>query len=61
MRLMQEWTGEFIEQSQRELKAMVNDWKYDFGADDRECSTMLLWMAIKLNPGLGDKIDLNSL
>ena len=58
---MQEWTGEFIEQSQRELKAMVNDWKYDFGADDRECSTMLLWMAIKLNPDLAKQVDLDSL
>lgn len=58
---MQEWTGEFIEQSQRELKAMVNDWKYDFGADDRECSTMLLWMAIKLNPALAEKVDLDSI
>ena len=58
---MQEWTGEFIEQSQRELKAMVCDWKYDFGADDRECSTMLLWMAIKLNPDLAKQVDLDSL
>ena len=58
---MQEWTGEFIEQSQRELQAMVGDWKYDFGADDRECSTMLLWMAIKLNPDLAKQVDLDSL
>ena len=57
---MQEWTGEFIEQSQRELNAMVSDWKYDFGADDRECSTMLLWMAIKLNPELAKQVDLDS-
>ena len=57
---MQEWTGEFIEQSQRELKAMVSDWKYDFGADDRECSTMLLWMAIKLNPDLAKQVALDS-
>ena len=58
---MQEWTGEFIEQSQRDLKSIVSDWKYDFGADDRECSTMLLWMAIKLNPDLAKQIDLDSL
>ncbi|EAU73507.1 hypothetical protein [Synechococcus sp. RS9916] len=58
---MQEWTGEFIEHSQRELKAMVGDWKYDFGADDRECSMMLLWMAIKLNPDLAKQVDLDSL
>ena len=58
---MQEWTGEFIEQSQRELKSIVSDWKYDFCADDRECSTMLLWMAIKLNPDLAKQVDLDSL
>ena len=49
---MEEWTEEFITNSQRELVAMVNDWKYDYGADDRECSTMLLWMLIKLNPDI---------
>ena len=49
---MEEWTEEFITDSQRELVAMVNDWKYDYGADDRECSTMLLWMLIKLNPDI---------
>ena len=29
---------------------MVADWKYDYGVSDRDCSTMLLWMLIKLNP-----------
>jgi len=49
---LEEWTEEFITNSQRELVAMVNDWKYDYGANDRECSTMLLWMLIKLNPDI---------
>ncbi|MFL2512794.1 MAG: hypothetical protein ACJ0GY_06900 [Synechococcus sp.] len=29
---------------------MVKDWKYDYGADDKACSAMLLWMVLKLNP-----------
>mgnify|MGYP006216918517 FL=1 len=29
---------------------MVADWKYDYGVSDRDCSAMLLWMLIKLNP-----------
>ena len=29
---------------------MVKDWKYEYGADDRECSVTLLWMVQKLNP-----------
>ena len=34
---------------------MVADWKYDYGVRDRDCSAMLLWMLIKLNPDA--KID----
>ena len=45
-----EWTDEFITHAQHELKAMVNDRKYDYWADDRACVAMLLWMALKLNP-----------
>ena len=47
---MQEWTDEFITNAQQELTAMVKDWKYDYGADDRACSAMLLWMVLRLNP-----------
>ena len=47
---MQEWTDEFITNAQLELTAMVKDWKYDYGADDRACSAMLLWMVLRLNP-----------
>ena len=47
---MQEWNDEFITQAQHELKGMVADWKYDYCVSDRECSAMLLWMLIKLNP-----------
>ena len=47
---MQEWNDEFIAQAQDELKAMVADWKYDFGVSDRDCSALLLWMLIRLNP-----------
>ena len=53
--MVQEWNDEFITQAQVELKEMVADWKYDYGVSDRECSAMLLWMLIKLNPGA--KID----
>ena len=55
---MEEWTSEFIQAAQAELTSMVSDWKYDYGADDRECSTMLLWMAVRLNPVLAAKFDL---
>ena len=34
---------------------VVADWKYDYGVSDRDCSAMLLWMLIKLNPDA--KID----
>ena len=37
---------------------MVSDWKYDYGANDRECSTILLWIAVRLNPVLAAKFDL---
>ena len=49
-RSVQEWNDEFITQAQEELKGMVADWKYDYGVSDRDCSAMLLWMLIKLNP-----------
>ena len=48
--LMEEWTDEFIIHAQQELTGMVEDWKYDYGADDRACVAMLLWMVLKLNP-----------
>ena len=48
--LMEEWTDEFITHAQQELTGMVEDWKYDYGADDRACVAMLLWMVLKLNP-----------
>ena len=48
--MVQEWNDEFITQAQLELKGIVGDWKYDYGVSDRECSAMLLWMLIKLNP-----------
>ena len=47
---MEEWTDEFITSAQQELTGMVEDWKYDYGADDRACVAMLLWMVLKLNP-----------
>ena len=48
--MVQEWNDEFITQAQHELKGMVSDWKYDYGVSDQDCSAMLLWMLIKLNP-----------
>ena len=48
--MAQEWNEEFIAQAQHELKAMIADWKYDYGVTDRDCSAMLLWMLIRLNP-----------
>ena len=53
--MAQEWNDEFINQAQHELKAMIADWKYDYGVSDRDCSALLLWMLIKLNPDA--KID----
>lgn len=47
---MREWTDEVITDAQQELVGMVNDWEYDYGADDKACSAMLLWMVLKLNP-----------
>ena len=58
---MEEWTDEFIGKAQSELKAVVADWKYDYGASDEECATMMLWMAMTLTPELGQRIDLDSL
>ena len=48
--MVQEWNDEFITQAQHELKGIVADWKYDYGVSDRDCSAMLLWMLIKINP-----------
>ena len=53
--MVQELNDEFITQAQHELKGMVDDWKYDYGVSNRECSAILLWMLIKLNPDA--KID----
>ena len=39
---MEEWTDEFIAKAQSELKVVVADWKYDYGASDEECATMLV-------------------
>ena len=47
---MNEWTDEFISQAQHELISTVDDWKYEYGMSDRACSTMLLWMILRLNP-----------
>ena len=47
---MEEWTDEFITHAQQELTGMVENWKYDYGADDRACVAMLLWMVLKLKP-----------
>ena len=58
---MEEWTGEFIEKAQGELIATVNDWKYDYGASDQECATMLLWMVIRLYPVLLAELDIETL
>lgn len=48
--VIMEWTDEFITNAQHELTAMVQDWKYDYGADDRACVAMLLWMVLRLKP-----------
>ena len=47
---MQEWTGEFITNAQHELLSLVQDWKYEYGTDDRDCAAILLWMVLKLHP-----------
>ena len=49
---MEEWTDEFVQKAQTELMSVVEDWKYDFGADDNECPAMLLWMSFRLKPNL---------
>lgn len=43
-----ESTDEFITNAQHELTAMVKDWKYDYGADDKACVAMLSWMILRL-------------
>ena len=48
--MVQEWNDEFIARAQHELMGMVADWKYDYGVSDRDCSAIMLWMLIKLNP-----------
>ena len=45
-----EWTDEFIANAQYELTAMVKDWKYDYGADDKASIAMLSWMILRLKP-----------
>ena len=55
---VEDWTSKFIQAAQAELTSMVSDWKYDYRTNDRECSTMLLWMAVRLNPVLAAKFDL---
>ena len=58
---MREWTDDFILNAQHQLVSMVEDWSYDYGADPHDCSAMLLWMLIRLNPDAGlDASVLNS-
>jgi hypothetical protein len=38
---MHEWTDAYITNALQELVGMVKDWKYEYGADDRECSVTL--------------------
>ena len=57
---MEEWTEEFVQTAQTELISMVEDWKYEFGADDSECSAILMWMALRLRPGLASIVDVTS-
>ena len=45
-----EWTDEFITNAQNELTAMVKDWKYGYGANDKACVAMLSWMILRLKP-----------
>ena len=55
---MNEWTDEFISNAQVELVSMVDDWKYDYGADDKACIAMLSWMILKINPTIPLDVDL---
>ena len=57
---MEEWTEEFVQTAQTELISLIEDWKYEFGADDSECSAMLMWMALRLKPGLASIVDITS-
>ena len=43
-------SSDLITNAQVALVAMVKDWKYDYGADDRHCSAMLLGIALRLHP-----------
>ena len=47
---MHEWTDAYITNAQQELVGIIKDSKYEYGADDRECSVTLLCMIQKLNP-----------
>ena len=58
---MEEWTDEFVEKARSELKAMVEDWQYEFGASDRECSALLLRIALQLDPVLLSRLNLKNL
>ena len=57
---MEEWTEEFVQTAQTELISMVEDWKYEFCADDSECSAMLMWMPLRLKSGLASIADVSS-
>ena len=46
----EERTVDFIGDAQQDLVAMVKNSIYDYGADDRHCSAMLLWMVLRLHP-----------
>ena len=37
-----EWRDDFITNAQYELTEMVNDWKYNYRANDRACVAILL-------------------
>ena len=50
---MHEWTDDFILNAQHQLVSMVEDCSYNYGADPHDCSAMLLWMLIRLNPDAG--------
>ena len=43
-------SDEHITNAQHELAVIVKDWKYDYGADDKECIAMLSWMILRLKP-----------
>ena len=47
---MHEWTDAYISNAQQKLVGMIKNWKYESGADDRDCSVTLLCMLQNLNP-----------